>query len=102
LKDPYGGESFIEKSLRKRREAASEEVEEKPDAERPEPEKPELEKPQPEVKAVPAIAQESTPVPDDYVPATTWDGLEHIGTLNEWWDQPPTDKDLFVRCVPAL
>jgi hypothetical protein len=102
LKDPYGGESFVERSMRKRREAASEEVEEKPDAEKPEPDKTELEKPQVEVEAVPATAQESTPVHDDYVPATTWDGLEHVGTLNEWWDQPPTNNDRFVTFVPAL
>ena len=76
---------MIENPLRKRREAASEkETEEKSDR---------------TAEAVSATTQESTPVTGDYVAATTWDGLAHVGTVGEWWDQPPTDKDRFVRCV---
>src|SRR5436190_15388265 len=49
LKDPYGGEGFLEKARRKRKEPALEEVVEE-------------EEPAPEADVVPATAQESAPV----------------------------------------
>ena len=51
-----------------------------------------------EVDVVPTAAQESP-----YVPATTWDGLEHVGTLDKWKIQTRMEDNQFSRCVsPAL
>lgn len=32
---------------------------------------------------------------EDYTPAINWDGLEHVGSLGEWWEKPPTEMDKF-------
>lgn len=82
LADPYGGESFIERALRKRR--GKEAVEAKPE--------PELE-PEPEPEPEPV---ETTP-PDEYVAATTWEGLEEVGSLKKWWEEKPTELDRYDR-----
>ena len=93
LLDPYGGESYLE---RRRRERALQK-------EAPEP------KELGEEHAPPGMVQEfgGTPratdedvdsdyKPKDYVPAETWEGLEHVGHKGHWWDIAPKPDDGFV------
>ncbi|KAF3491121.1 uncharacterized protein GIQ15_00638 [Arthroderma uncinatum] len=83
LKDPYGGESILERRAREFRESKGE-VSREPESH---------EVPEEPVQA--ATAEASAEPVGDYVPATTWDGLEHIGSLGEWWDKPATEMDRF-------
>ncbi|KAL2012742.1 hypothetical protein VTN00DRAFT_267 [Thermoascus crustaceus] len=78
LKDPYGGEGVIEKSLRKRREA-----------------KGEIEESAPEPAAEEAAVEEEISPAGDYKPAETWDELEQVGHLGRWHDFPPTEADEY-------
>ena len=63
--DPYGGPSKLEQRRDNRKKDLVAVAEGAPDAE--------------------------TVLPDDgasnYVPATTWDGLEHIGGASGWWEE---------------
>ncbi|KAL1986805.1 hypothetical protein VTN96DRAFT_5458 [Rasamsonia emersonii] len=84
LKDPYGGEGVIEKAIRKRTQGDVEQKQE------PEPEK--------EVEQLSETQAEIAP-PQEYTPATTWDGLERVGHLGRWSDFPPTEADEYVGFV---
>lgn len=75
MKDPYGGEGFLEKKVRESRES-----------------KQPIE-PEPEAAQLPE--QVTVPEGSDYVPATTWDGLEHVGSTGQWWEAAPSDNDTF-------
>jgi len=92
LADPYGGESFFE---RRRKERALQKEAHKPK---------ELE----EEHAPPATVArhggtlraidedaDSDYVHKEYVPAETWDGLEHVGHKGHWQDIPPKPEDVF-------
>lgn len=81
LEDPYGGESIIEKRARKRRAAAQERKGREPDVQ-------EAETPSEEPANVSAPSSE-------YVPAQTWDGLEHVGLMGHWDEKPTTLEDMF-------
>ena len=35
----------------------------------------------------------------DYVPATTWDGLDQIGGATGWWEEAWDEEHQFFRCV---
>ena len=35
----------------------------------------------------------------DYVPATTWDGLDHIGGATGWWEEAWDEEHQFTRYV---
>ena len=35
----------------------------------------------------------------DYVPATTWDGLDHIGGATGWWEEAWDEEHQFNGCV---
>ncbi len=37
-----------------------------------------------------------------YRPATTWDGLEHVGYTGQWWEKPELEEEQFVPCVASL
>lgn len=88
LKDPYGGESFLEKRLREKREAkAAEEAQREPELEYVAEEQ------------LTAASEAPTAEPTEYVPATTWDSLEHVGTSGKWWEYPPTPADQFAAYV---
>lgn len=77
MKDPYGGESFWEKKVRESKAAKQ-------------PNEPE------EVEEAASLPEEATlPEGSEYVPAKTWDGLEHVGSTGEWWEQPPSQNDTF-------
>lgn len=78
LADPYGGESRLEKRLRERREALSEEVEE-------------------EAYTAEEGDVVNTTLPEGYKPAETWDGLEHVGSSGHWSEKLPTENDQYVR-----
>ncbi|KAL1956483.1 hypothetical protein VTO42DRAFT_7281 [Malbranchea cinnamomea] len=80
LKDPYGGEGVIEKALRKK----SEGQEEKPA----------------EASSTKEVEDAPATPPPDYVPATTWDGLEHVGHTGKWWELPPSEQDTFYSFLP--
>lgn len=45
--------------------------------------------PEPEPEPEPV---QTTP-PEEYVAATTWEGLEEVGTLGQWQEAPKTDID---------
>ncbi|EFQ97763.1 hypothetical protein MGYG_00804 [Nannizzia gypsea CBS 118893] len=81
LKDPYGGESILERrarELRESREASSAEPQGTSE------------------ESVQAMAEEdNAEAMADYTPAINWDGLEHVGSLGEWWEKPPTGMDRF-------
>lgn len=86
LKDPYGGESQFERMWRERKERK----EGKPKRQQPE------EKPEPESQL---FLKEKKP-PKEYEPATTWDGLDHVGTLGlNWEETPATEQDEFAGYV---
>lgn len=79
LKDPYGGEGVIEKAWKKRDKeqsssASATAVEQKVEAEE----------------------EDFDLNPQQYVPATTIDGLERMGHLGRWSDFPPTEDDEYV------
>ena len=40
-------------------------------------------------------AREDLRTSDVYVPATTWDGLEHLGHKGHWTDLPPKGADAY-------
>ncbi|EFW16951.1 hypothetical protein D8B26_003757 [Coccidioides posadasii str. Silveira] len=82
LKDPYGGESFLEKRAREQREAKAPQPELEPEY-------------VPEAETA-SVAEVSATEAGEYVPATTWDGLEHVGSSGQWWEQSPTPADSFV------
>ncbi|WEW59061.1 hypothetical protein PRK78_004529 [Emydomyces testavorans] len=88
LKDPYGGESFLEKKLREKREARTIETSQS----QPKPDEAEYVPEEQAMSATDAPMAE----PEKYIPATTWDGLEHVGTSGQWWEYPPTREDRFV------
>lgn len=81
LKDPYGGEGVIERAMRKRRQGAEEEVVV-------------AEQQQQDIRELEPHSQEIAP-PDDYKPASTWEGLERVGHLGRWSDYPPTEADEY-------
>lgn len=84
LKDPYGGPSFLEK--RRMRQEARERGEYLPQAESYE-----------EVDPT-QMAEASEKMPEeaqDYVPAETWDGLEHMGHEGHWADVKPRPEDRY-------
>lgn len=83
LKDPYGGEGFFEQMLRERREARGEVTESRESNAAEE---------QGEVQE----QQEGREAAEEYVPASTWDGLPRIGHLGEWYEEPPTEEDVFT------
>ncbi|EEQ27342.1 conserved hypothetical protein [Microsporum canis CBS 113480] len=81
LKDPYGGESMLERRARELRESR-EEVKES--------------EPQETSDEYAQVVEEGNSEPmGDYTPAATWDGLEHVGSLGEWWEKPATEVDRF-------
>ncbi|KAI1951932.1 hypothetical protein LOZ57_001345 [Ophidiomyces ophidiicola] len=89
LEDPYGGESFLEKRLREKREAKA--------------------GTRPDSDLVPEVIPEEhelsseAPIPtptEEYVPAMTWDGLEHVGTSGSWRESPPSSADLGTSFIP--
>ncbi|PGH21371.1 hypothetical protein AJ80_03288 [Polytolypa hystricis UAMH7299] len=79
LKDPYGGESILERTLRERQEAKQ--------------------GPQQQAPQVPAeevsVEEVVIETPSGYVTATTWDGLERVGVVGKWSEQLPTEQDEF-------
>lgn len=82
LKDPYGGPSFLE---RRRAEREGRKL--------PEPE----EAGEHYDSVVPSNTPEAHSA--EYVPATTWDGLEHIGGTGHWSETEPTSHDVYQRSV---
>lgn len=81
LKDPYGGEGVIERAIRKRTQGDVEEQKQEPEQEAA-------------VERLPETETEIAP-PQEYTPATTWDGLERVGHLGRWSDFPPTEADEY-------
>ena len=82
LKDPYGGPSFLE------RRRAEREGRKLPEAEEAnEPHEPDTLSNTPEAHST------------EYVPASTWDGLEHIGGTGHWSETEPTSHDVYQRLV---
>lgn len=92
----YGGESLLERrsrdqalndaTLHEQNQLGEENVEEM-GAEQGRPSR--SSRPQPQKAAVNV----------NYVPATTWDGLRHVGHKGYWRDLPPTPADSFYPCV---
>lgn len=78
MKDPYGGESFLEKKFRESKESKQ-------------PIEPEVNV----EEAVPLPEEATLSADSEYVPATTWEGLERVGTTGQWWEQPPSQNDTF-------
>ncbi|KAL4900503.1 hypothetical protein BDW74DRAFT_182594 [Aspergillus multicolor] len=83
LKDPYGGEGVFEKKFGKASMAKQggapengEDAENQAAAESGD------------------VAEEV--IDGEYVPATTWEGLDRIGHLGEWTDLPPNSEDAFT------
>jgi hypothetical protein len=71
--DPYGGESFLEKRRREREEAGLDVVKEKA-----------------------KWKTEAKMGKDGYKPATTWDGMEHVGYTGLWWEKPEVEGEQFL------
>ncbi|KAL4972803.1 ribosomal subunit 39S-domain-containing protein [Aspergillus desertorum] len=90
LKDPYGGEGVFEKKFKKAGQAPKQQGEPEGDQGTPA-----------EDQAAPA---ENTTLADvagdavsgEYVPATTWEGLDRVGHLGRWNDFPPTTEDVYT------
>lgn len=101
LQDPYGGPGYFER----RRQQAREEREASAPAASP---------PQPAImqsEQVPTVQDENAmdgivplrsvaendPKTEDpsYVPAETWDGLEHVGLSGHWSERPPRPEESF-------
>jgi hypothetical protein len=73
MKDPFGGPSFLEKRRMKKAEERGEEY-----------------------LPVEEESQELEAGPEEYyVPAETWDGLEHMGHKGHWADIPPRPEDSY-------
>lgn len=93
LKDPYGGESLLERKLREkglRKEEADAAVEEA-EAEAAS----EHETVAPEQESVSPTAVEDP----DYVPATSWEGLPVVGRTQKLWENQPGEKDMYWSYV---
>ncbi|KAK2741593.1 hypothetical protein FQN57_005576 [Myotisia sp. PD_48] len=83
LENPYGDDSVIDKKIRESEGHQAQHLNEPLG-----PETQELQAEEPQPVNADAMA--------DYVPASTWDGLEHVGSLGEWWEKPPAENDQFV------
>lgn len=72
LKDPYGNRSVLDKGQKKGKEPVASE-------------------------AISDVNASSTALDAqaDYVPATSWDGLEHIGGAKGWWEEAWDQKHQF-------
>ncbi|RMD41668.1 hypothetical protein DV735_g3430, partial [Chaetothyriales sp. CBS 134920] len=102
LADPYGGPSFLERHWAQReqrykekedalaqREAAEAAERERRQAEFREAERPDV------YAANEADVDADIDEYAEYKPATTWDGLMHIGHAGHWQDIPPTQHDTY-------
>lgn len=91
LEDPYDGESFLERRRKERTHAK--EAQELKALE----EEHATERVGPSSTGSPAIDEDADSpfVSKDYVPAETWDGLEHVGHKGHWRDIPPKPEDDF-------
>ncbi|KAL2828752.1 glucosidase II beta subunit-like-domain-containing protein [Aspergillus cavernicola] len=81
LKDPYGGEGVFEKKFKKNQavqqgQEGAEEVTQAAETEN-------------------AAVDEAVPADSAYTPATTWEGIQHIGHLGRWDDLPPREADAY-------
>ena len=74
LKDPYGGEGVLERKFKKSQ---------------PEGQNDSVAETAPQASE----AVEDAAAGDAYEPATTWEGIPHIGHLGEWTDLPPSEAD---------
>ncbi|KAH8432595.1 mitochondrial 54S ribosomal mL50 protein [Aspergillus melleus] len=74
LKDPYGGEGVLERKFKKSQ---------------PEGQNDSVAETNPQASE----AVEDAAAGDAYEPATTWEGIPHIGHLGEWTDLPPSEAD---------
>lgn len=91
--DPYGGEGQLFKRQRAEQREREREVEEAAEA----------------AEMADALEEEQanaspygrsvirTIVPEDFEPATNWEGLEHLGSLGLWHQKPPRDSDVYKR-----
>lgn len=85
LKDPYGGEGAIERALKKRGLLKGDEaleISRDTAASR-------------DVEAAAAEDQAAAEAVNEYVPATTWEGLERVGHEGRWSDYPPGEADQY-------
>jgi hypothetical protein len=87
LADPYGGESFFERRRKER--ALQKEAREPKDWEE------EHVPPATVERHGGALGPIDEGVDSEYVPAETWDGLEHVGHKGHWQDIPPKPEDTF-------
>ena len=106
LPDPYGGPGYFE---RRRQQAREEREASAPAAPTPQPPITQPEQLPPE--QVPTVQDQnavddivpSRSVPENdpetedpnYVPAETWDGLEHVGFSGHWSERPPRPEESF-------
>jgi hypothetical protein len=93
LKDPYGGEGVFEKKFKRAGQAPMQQGEPEGDQGTPA-----------ENQVATAEDTASTDVAEDaisgeYVPATTWEGLDRVGHLGRWNDLPPKTEDAYTSYV---
>ncbi|KAL6234667.1 hypothetical protein BDW75DRAFT_240883 [Aspergillus navahoensis] len=89
LKDPYGGEGVFEKKFKRAGQALKQQ----------EPEGDQRTPAEDQAAAAEdtALADVTEDVPSrEYVPATTWEGLDRIGHLGRWNDLPPKTEDAYT------
>jgi len=91
LKDPYGGPSFLERWQEERRS--------RNDVALPLPESETKHDTVPSLQSHAELrsgTDEGLVQKMEYIPAKTWDRLEHVGHKGDWWDIPPTVADEFT------
>lgn len=88
--DPYGGESILQKRQRIRKEAQAR-------LEGPLLEKRKQEREDLGLEVVEEGARwDGSAQEQGYRPATTWDGLEHVGVTGQWWEMPVVEGETVV------
>ncbi|KAL4990480.1 ribosomal subunit 39S-domain-containing protein, partial [Aspergillus falconensis] len=89
LKDPYGGEGVFEKKFKRAGQVPKQQGEPEGDQRTPV----ENHAAAAEDTALADVAEDVTA--GEYVPATTWEGLDRIGHLGRWNDLPPKTEDAY-------
>lgn len=96
LKDPYGGEGALEKTFRGKREANNAQL-------TPQQQLEAEEGAEAAAEAEVDVDGQSVPSapPQDYTPATTWEGLERVGHQGSWKDlpKPKVERVSFKKYV---
>lgn len=95
LADPYGGPSFLERRRNERALQKQSQLQPTPEEEMAQGQKMQEFAPGEKIRTDSPISARNELEKGGYVPADTWDGLQHLGHKGHWSEMPPTPLDVF-------